>query len=94
MLNDVSNVPFDRIYCYILDIHSCVDLDDRACDARDKRITFDHDGSRWTANYLQFRETLAIVRTQVTLKLVGLTRMTVDMILKVLQGCMMKSFHP
>jgi hypothetical protein len=30
MLNDVSNVPFDRIYYYISDIHNFVVLDDKA----------------------------------------------------------------
>jgi hypothetical protein len=34
MLNDVSDVPFDKIYYYISDIHNFVDLDDRAYDAR------------------------------------------------------------
>ncbi len=34
MLNDVSNVPFDRIYYYISDIHNFVVLDDKAYAAK------------------------------------------------------------
>jgi hypothetical protein len=34
MLNDVLNVPFDRIYYYILDIHNFVVLDDKAYAAK------------------------------------------------------------
>lgn len=39
MLNDVSNVPFDRIYYYTLDIHNFFVLDDTTYDAKNNDKT-------------------------------------------------------
>lgn len=83
-LNDVSNVPSDRICYYISDIHSCVDLDGRAYGAEERDTSDIQFLAEKCSSYLQFGETFTVVRTQVTLKLIGLTWMTVDMILKVL----------